>query len=76
MSRTPPSRKRTAAARSLMPSRCAATNAAQAPVPQALVRPAPRSHTRIVIRSRARFPVVVSLSMQMTSTFVCSGNNG
>src|SRR5690606_20986102 len=42
------------------PVRAAATAAAQAALPQALVRPAPRSHVRIVMASRA-----VTCTMEM-----------
>src|SRR5260221_7113657 len=50
--KSPPSNS-TVAARSVKPRRWQATKAAQAPVPQALVRPAPRSHTRRRMRSLA-----------------------
>ena len=44
---------RTVARRPVSPRRCALTSAAQAPEPQARVRPAPRSHTRSRMRSGA-----------------------
>ena len=53
MSRLPPSSS-TAARRSASPRRCAATSAAQAPLPQARVIPAPRSQTRSRIVRRSR----------------------
>ena len=52
ISSSPPSTT-TVARRPVRPRRCAFTSAAQAPEPQASVRPAPRSHTRSRMRSGA-----------------------
>ena len=62
----PPSRS-TATARAVRPRRCAATAAAQAPVPHAAVMPVPRSHTR---RRRAFSPVGAAMP-----TLTRSGNS-
>ena len=67
MSSSPPS-SRTVARRPHSPRRCAATRTAQAPVPQARVIPAPRSHTRM--RSAP------SPARCAASTLAPSGNNG
>ena len=56
------------APRPASPRRCAATSAAQAPVPQAMVRPAPRSHTLRRIRSSPR--------SSATPILARSGNSG
>ncbi len=67
ISSSPPSSSSTAE-RSVRSRRAAATRAAQAPVPQACVRPAPRSHTRSRMRSR--------LFTWAKPTLTCSGNSG
>ena len=62
-------RARPSARRSVSPRRCAATSAAQAPLPQARVMPAPRSQTRSRIWSGDRAP-------SATPILARSGNSG